>query len=80
MIKNLQSEKFRLLHSLYDLQMPLDSIFLTVAHKEFSLKKTIDFLSKLKVRVFDLNNVLTINQIYFLQDNGVSVYAKGRSF
>ncbi len=80
MIKNLQSEKFRLLHSLYDLQMPLDSIFLTVAHKEFSLKKTINFLSKLKVRVFDLNNVLTINQIYFLQDNGVSVYAKGRSF
>ncbi len=79
MLTNFVSEKYNFVHSLKKLSRNIDSVFLTVGHKEFKTKKMTNILLNLKAQIFDFNCVLDKDQIYFLKRNGISLYVKGRS-
>ena len=72
-------EKYNFIYSLKELSRNIDSVFLTVGHKEFKTKKMTNILLNLKAKIFDFNCVLDKEQISLLKRNGISLYVKGRN-
>ena len=79
MLKKINLKKYHLIQSIEKIEVPIDSIFLTVKHEEFLTKKFLHYLEKSKASIFDFNCVLSREKILYLQNKGSTVFSKGMS-